>query len=104
MEKGMQHYHKCYCKGLITNLSNPKTAMFITSLFASVLPKEPTIYCGFMIAALMVTISFVWYSLVVFIFSSHKFSDLYCKMQRWVEGFAGIIFIIFGVKLVFGNR
>jgi RhtB (resistance to homoserine/threonine) family protein len=103
-EESSQYKYKGYWKGLITNLSNPKTAMFITSLFASVLPKAPTIYYGIMISALMATISFVWYSFVVLIFSSNKFRNAYNKMQSWVEGFAGIIFIIFGVRLVFGNK
>lgn len=86
------------------NFSNPKTAMFITSLFASVLPKEPTLSIGMLIVVLMVIISLSWYSLVVLIFASKKFVSAYNKMQRWIEGFAGIIFIAFGVKLVFGNR
>ena len=99
-----QNLHSDYWKGLITNLSNPKTAMFITSLFASVLPKEPTFHLGIMMAALMVVISFVWYSFVVLLFSSKKISDGYGKTQAWIEGFAGIIFIFFGARLVFGSR
>jgi len=91
-------------KGLMTNLSNPKTAMFITSLFASVLPKEPTIFMGLLIVSLMVGLSLIWYSFVVLIFSSHKFSGFYNQMQRWLEGIAGIIFVAFGAKLIFDNR
>ena len=91
-------------KGLMTNLSNPKTAMFITSLFASVLPKEPTMFMGLLIVTLMVGISLIWYSFVVLLFSSHKFSGFYHQMQRWLEGIAGIIFVAFGAKLIFDNR
>ncbi len=90
--------------GLMTNLSNPKTAMFITSLFATALPKEPTIFIGMLIGTLMVVISLIWYLFVVFIFSSKKFSDYYKRMQKWMEGFAGIIFVTFGTKLVFENK
>lgn len=91
-------------KGLMTNLSNPKTAMFITSLFASVLPKEPTLFMGIVIVALMVGISLLWYSFVVLLFSSRKFSGFYHQMQGWIEGLAGIIFVAFGAKLIFDNR
>ncbi|MEA3240635.1 MAG: LysE family transporter [Pseudomonadota bacterium] len=91
-------------KGLITNLSNPKTAMFITSLFASVLPKEPTILIGIAIITTMVLISLIWYSFIVVIFSFVKFNHYYNRGQKWVEGFAGVIFIGFGVKLIFGNK
>ena len=91
-------------KGLITNLSNPKTAMFVTSLFASVLPKEPTIGIGILIVTLMVMISLVWYSFIVIIFSSNGFKYYYNKMQKWLEGIAGVIFIGFGVKLIFSEK
>ncbi len=91
-------------KGLITNLSNPKTAMFITSLFASVLPKEPTIFIGILIVTLMVVISLIWYLFVVLLFSSDKVSNCYSRMHKWLEGFAGIIFVFFGIKLVLGNK
>ena len=91
-------------KGLITNLSNPKTAMFVTSLFASVLPKEPTIGIGILIVTIMVVISLVWYSFIVFIFSSNGFKYYYNKMQKWIEGLAGVIFIGFGAKLVFSDK
>jgi RhtB (resistance to homoserine/threonine) family protein len=91
-------------KGLITNLSNPKTAMFITSLFASVLPKEPTISIAILIITLMVLISLIWYSFVVFIFSSKKFKCYYNQMQKWLEGIAGVIFMGFGAKLVFSSK
>jgi threonine efflux protein len=91
-------------KGLITNLSNPKIAMFVTSLFASVLPKEPTIGIGILVVTLMVVISLVWYSFIVIIFSSNGFKYYYNKMQKWLEGLAGVIFIGFGAKLIFNDK
>ena len=91
-------------KGLITNLSNPKTAMFITSLFASVLPKEPTIFIGISIVITMVLISLLWYSFIVVIFSSARFNHYYNRVQNWIEGIAGVIFVGFGAKLVFGKK
>ncbi len=103
-QENYQNNFSNWWKGLITNLSNPKTAMFITSLFASVLPKEPTIFIGILIVTLMVVISLVWYLFVVLLFSSDKVSNYYSRMHKWLESFAGIIFIAFGVKLVFGNK
>lgn len=90
--------------GVITSLSNPKTAMFITSLFASVLPKSPTFSIGLLIVSTMAVISLIWYSFVVFIFSSKKFSSFYDRIQKWVEGFAGVVFVTFGIKLIFDNK
>lgn len=104
LQENSQSNYLNWWKGLVTNLSNPKTAMFITSLFASVLPKEPTIFIGILIVTLMVVISMIWYSFVVLIFSSNKISNYYSQMKRWLEGFAGFIFVCFGAKLVFGDN
>ena len=102
-EKFQSNYSNWW-KGLITNLSNPKTAMFITSLFASVLPKEPTIPIGILVLTLMAVISLFWYSFVVIIFSSNGFKFYYNKMQQWLEGFAGIVFTGYGAKLIFSDK
>ncbi|MCP4721177.1 MAG: LysE family transporter, partial [Desulfobacteraceae bacterium] len=99
-----QSHFSNWWKGLITNLSNPKTAMFITSLFASVLPKEPSIFIGILSIILMAGISLIWYSFIVFLFSSKKFGNFYKRIQNLIQGFAGLVFITFGIKLVFGNK
>lgn len=91
-------------KGLITNLLNPKTAMFVTSIFASALPKESSLLIGIMIVILMTSISLLWYSVVVFLFSSKRISSYYGRTQNWMQGFAGAAFVIFGVKLIFENK
>jgi len=91
-------------RGLITILSNPKTAMFITSLFASVLPKDPSVSIGILSVIIMASISLLWYSSVVFLFSSRKFSKFYNRIQNWIQGFAGIVFVAFGTKLIFDSK
>ena len=103
-QESFQSNFKNWRKGLVTNLSNPKTAMFITSLFASVLPKEPTLLMGILIVTLLVTISLIWYSFVVFIFSSRKIRCYYNQIQKKIERVAGIIFLAFGAKLIFDNK
>ena len=91
-------------KGLITNLLNPKTAMFVTSIFASALPKEPSLLIGMLSVTLMASISLLWYSVIVFLFSSKKISSHYGRTQNWIQGFAGAAFIAFGTKLIFETR
>ena len=46
-----------YKLGLLTNLSNPKTAAFVTSLFAATMPSNAPFWLGFMSVALMSSIS-----------------------------------------------
>ena len=88
-----------YRRGLLTNLSNPKTAMFITSLFAATLPSQTAYSLGVMSVVLMFLISFLWYTSVACLFSLHQVRDIYGRASRWIERCAGILFIGFGVKL-----
>ena len=89
-----------YKLGLLTNLSNPKTAAFVTSLFAATMPANAPLWLGFMSVALMSIISVLWYTTVVYVFSLDRFRSLYLKSRIWIERFAGAIFVGFGVKLV----
>lgn len=97
-------YFQSWRRGFFTILANPKTAMFITSLFASVFPKEPTLWIGMISILLMTVISFTWYSAVVILFSSKKIIKFYQRIQYGIEGFAGAVFIAFGTKLILENR
>ncbi|MCP3951974.1 MAG: LysE family transporter [Desulfobacterales bacterium] len=89
-----------YKLGLLTNLSNPKTAAFVTSLFAVTMPSNATFLLGFTSVALMSFISILWYTAVAYVFSLDRFRSLYLKNKILIERFAGVIFIGFGVKLV----
>lgn len=89
-----------YKLGLLTNLSNPKTAAFVTSLFAATMPSNAPFWLGFMSVALMSLISVLWYTTVACVFSLDRFRSLYLKSRIWIERFAGAIFIGFGMKLV----
>ena len=91
-------------RGLVTNLSNPKTAIFITSLFATVLPQKSSLFVGMLCVILMTSISLVWYLIVVFILSSKGSQRFFNCIQNWIQPIAGIIFIIYGAKLIFEQK
>lgn len=85
--------------GFFTNISNPKTAAFMTSLFAAAMPSDATISIGFLSIALIVSISVCWYALVAYLFSLDRFQSLYRRARVWIERAAGAVFVAFGVKL-----
>lgn len=102
IEKDTGHYFKCYRLGLLTNLSNPKTAAFSASLFAATLPAEPSPAIGLICVALMTLISLCWYSSVAFVFSTERFSHAYRQKRALIERIAGAVFVILGTRLAFG--
>ncbi len=85
--------------GLMTNLANPKTAAFVTSLFATTMPAEPSLQMGLAAAGVMVGVSLLWYGAVVFVFATPVMTRSYTRMTAVIDRIAGGIFILFGVKL-----
>jgi threonine/homoserine/homoserine lactone efflux protein len=89
----------CFRLGLFTNLLNPKTAAFITSLFAATTPPNASVKFGIISAVLICSISASWYSFVATVFSFNWAKRAYTNYKRGIERVAGGIFILFGVKL-----
>ncbi len=85
--------------GLLTNLSNPKTAAFVTGLFAASMPAAAPAWLGLTSVALMATLSVVWYAAVAFFFSRERCTSLYRRSRRWIDRAAGMIFIAYGARL-----
>lgn len=89
----------CFRLGLFTNLLNPKTAAFMTSLFAATIPAKASIELGVVSVLLICSISALWYSLVSILFSYDTAKRTYDKYKQRIEKIAGAIFIGFGLKL-----
>ncbi len=89
--------------GLLTILSNPKTVIFMSSLFITALPPETSAKAGALSILLMFVISLVWYSLVMMAFSSAKIVKTYRVLNRWLNAIAGSVFIGFAIKLLLDN-
>lgn len=89
----------CFRLGLLTNLLNPKTAAFMTSLFAATIPANSPIEIGAACVILICSISAGWYSLVAVLFSYDKAKKSYERQRRKIEHIAGAIFVGFGIKL-----
>nr|CRH05643.1 Threonine efflux protein [Candidatus Magnetococcus massalia] len=85
--------------GLWTNLSNPKSALFVSSLFASTLSQTPSLGQGIATIAIMTTLSFSWYALVALLFSTPRITQLYQQAKQRIDRMAGVLFIGFGSLL-----
>jgi threonine/homoserine/homoserine lactone efflux protein len=86
--------------GLLTNLSNPKTAAFVTSLFAARMPAAAASWLGLASVALMTMLAITWYTAVAYLFSAPRCAGLYQRGQHWIDRFAGMVFMAFEARLV----
>ncbi len=86
--------------GLLGNLTNPKTALFVATLFATAMPASPSALLLGMAIALMVTLSFSWYCCVVLVFASERMVGVYRRFRRALDRFAGCCYLLFGARMV----
>ena len=91
-------------RGLLTNLSNPKSGVFWTSVFAVAVPSGAPV--GFYAAAvaLILAQTVLWYGLVALVFASGPARRLYRRAGKWLEAAAGLAMIGFGIKLAVAGR
>lgn len=95
---------QAYWLGAITNLANPKTAIFVTSLFAAALPQDYHWSQGLASVGVMTGVSATWYMLVAFVFSGRRAGSIYRRTRRVIDGVVGTVFLGFGLKLLTSPR
>ena len=89
--------------GLLGNLSNPKAARFVATIFASTMPPSPSPTLLTLAVITMASLSFSWYTCVALVFSSERMANLYSRSRKWLDRFAGGCYVLFGAHLV-ANR
>jgi threonine/homoserine/homoserine lactone efflux protein len=90
--------------GLMTNLANPKTAVFVASLFSATLPSEHSWSDGLLVIAVMIAISGAWYGAVALTLGGVDMVRGYRRFRRWIDAVAGMAFVGFGMKLALSGR
>ena len=88
-----------YRTGLLTTLSNPKSALYFFTLFTTTVPVDVTFELKVIIILLLLGISGAWYSLVALSFSYARIQALYARTKRWLDRFFGGVFIVLGLRV-----
>jgi threonine/homoserine/homoserine lactone efflux protein len=86
--------------GLVTSLSNPKSALLVGSLFTALLAPGTPVATGLVAVAEMVAISVGWYAALSVLVSAAPVARAMGQMGHWVDRLAGGIFIVFGLRLL----
>jgi threonine efflux protein len=85
--------------GLLTCLSNPKSAVFWTSVFVVAVPAGAPVWFYLAVIALIGVQTSAWYGFVALAFAAPRAQAAYRRFGRYVEGLAGAAMIGFGLKL-----
>ncbi|WP_301098978.1 LysE family transporter [Otariodibacter sp.] len=87
--------------GLLINLSNPKIIIFFSSVLAGYVSNLSNIQDILLVLFILTGSGFAYFSLVSLLFSHNKIQLFYIKYSHYLDNMAGVIFIIFGVSLIY---
>jgi len=85
--------------GLLTNLANPKSAVFWTSVFVVAVPPEAPAWFYAAVIAVIGVQTALWYGFVALVFAAPPTQAAYRRMGRFIQGLAGTVMVGFGLKL-----
>ncbi|NNH78949.1 LysE family translocator [Acinetobacter sp. ANC 5380] len=97
-------YKQAYRLGLITQMSNPKIAIILASVFTALLPKDIPAYFYVVLPVLCFFIDAGWYSLVAVALSAEGPRKVYLKSKVLFDRIAGGVMTLLGLKLIFGMK
>ncbi|MEN2674273.1 LysE family translocator [Herbaspirillum huttiense] len=86
--------------GLVTQISNPKTAIAYTSVFAAFLPAETSLPFKGLTLLLVFLIEAGWYGLVAVALSSARPRRWYVQGKHWFDRTAGAVMMTLGFRLL----
>jgi RhtB (resistance to homoserine/threonine) family protein len=92
--------HSPLLRGVLTQISNPKVAVFFGSIFVAMLPGEVP---GWMVVALIAIVTMneiIWYSLVSLFFGSPPVRRFYLVAKRWIDRMTGAFLGLLGLRLL----
>ncbi|MDG2944138.1 LysE family transporter [Exercitatus varius] len=88
-------------KGLMINLSNGKVVVFFTSVLSGFAAQINSPLESYVVIFLLGVETFLYFCLIAFFFSRKLVRDFYTKYTRYIDNFAGVIFLLFGADLIY---
>ncbi len=90
--------------GFLVNVLNPKATLFFLALFTQVINPETSQVVKMIYGVEMIIVTFVWFTIVSFMFSNKTLKTKINKVQHHIDRFTGAIFILLGLKVLTSER
>lgn len=92
---------RAFLLGLMTQLSNPKTAVVYAGIFAALMPETPPLWLALVLPAGVFVIECSWYAVVAIAFSAAKPRAAYLNAKHWVDRAAGGVMGLLGLRMLY---
>ncbi|MGS2718871.1 LysE family translocator [Eionea flava] len=89
--------------GLLTQLSNPKTAIVFASIFVAFLPEQLPNYAYILLIMVAFLMDFSWYLVVSLVLSTHTAQQGYAKYKCYFDRAASSFMGLMGIKLLYNH-
>lgn len=86
--------------GFLTNLGNPKAAVFFSSIFAALLPAHVAWSGRVLAGGTMLAMAAAWFTVIACLFSAARVSAAYARARRAVDAITGALFGALALELV----
>ena len=89
--------------GFLTNALNPKTTIFIVSLFMQVVGRTTPLATQIAYGGFIALAHVVWFSAVALFFSEGRIKAQILRVRLWIDRVFGLLLIGFGLALALAN-
>lgn len=92
-----------FVKGFLTQISNPKVAVFFGSIFVAMLPSSVPLWMAAALVAIVTFNEVWWYSLIALFFGAPRVRGFYLKAKVWIDRATGLFLGGLGAKLLLSS-
>lgn len=96
-------FKKAYLLGLLTQLSNPKTAIVIGGIFMAFLPAQIPDYAIPLLSLMAFIIDASWYVIVAIALTTPRAQRVYIRFKKMINRLASGLMGLLGIKLLFNQ-
>ncbi len=89
--------------GFLTNALNPKTMIFIVSLFLQIIQSETPVAIRIAYGLFIAGAHMLWFSLVGLFFSAPRIRKSIFSVRHWIDRAFGVLIIGFGIAIAMVN-
>ncbi|KAA8885530.1 LysE family translocator [Nocardia colli] len=91
-------------QGLLTNLLNPKVAVFFLALLPQFVPAAPTVTDTVSLGAIAAAVSLIWFSVLANVVDALRGLLARSSVRRTLDTVMGTLLVAFGVRIAFQSN